>query len=372
MHAAPTLAPPEAPPPLPEVTAADRLALTFSLALLLHGAVLFGVSFSAHDRLPPEYMDVILVQQASLKPNPDADLLAQANSEGGGDSADDVRPSAPFEAPLPAPTPNVVTAAPSVPPPSPPAPEPEPAETTAEPLVEAPPLPEPEVVEDPAPPPPAQLATEAPAPEQVAVTEPPPTPPPPKVETRPAAKPKARPKEVAVEEQRPKKQPPQPAAPTPAPEAPSAPRPSASTLMADTFAVASLDAEIKQKLEAHAKRPRRKFISANTRDYKYAAYMESWRAKVERVGNLNYPDEAREKGLSGSLILDVAVNPDGSVGEIIVRKSSGHKVLDDAAVRIVELAAPYAPFPRDFVDEVDVLHVTRTWQFLNNYRFSSR
>ncbi|HAZ59984.1 MAG TPA: hypothetical protein DCY89_00260 [Gammaproteobacteria bacterium] len=99
--------------------------------------------------------------------------------------------------------------------------------------------------------------------------------------------------------------------------------------------------------------------------------MEAWRAKVERVGNLNYPEKAREKGLSGALILDVALRPDGTVEDIIVRKSSGHRELDDAAVRIVELAAPFAPFPRDFLDEVDVLHVTRTWQFMNNYRFSS-
>jgi protein TonB len=97
--------------------------------------------------------------------------------------------------------------------------------------------------------------------------------------------------------------------------------------------------------------------------------MEAWRAKVERVGNLNYPDDARKRQLSGSLILDVALNPDGSVNQITVRQSSGHKILDDAADRIVRLAAPFAPFPDDIRAETDILHITRTWQFLHNRGF---
>nr|MCU0937331.1 energy transducer TonB [Gammaproteobacteria bacterium] len=79
-----------------------------------------------------------------------------------------------------------------------------------------------------------------------------------------------------------------------------------------------------------------------------------WRAKVERVGNLNYPDEARRQKLSGSLLLDVSVNTDGTVNEIQLRRSSGHKVLDDAAIRIVRLAAPFPPFPKDIEQEVDM------------------
>ena len=109
--------------------------------------------------------------------------------------------------------------------------------------------------------------------------------------------------------------------------------------------MAALISEVKRKLETKAKRPKRTFISASTREYKYAAYMEAWRAKVERVGNLNYPEEARKRKISGQLVLDVALNPDGKINQITVRRSSGHKVLDDAAIRIVELAAPYAPFP---------------------------
>jgi protein TonB len=130
-----------------------------------------------------------------------------------------------------------------------------------------------------------------------------------------------------------------------------------------------LSAELDRKLEARSQRPRRKFISASTREYKYASYMEAWRAKVERVGNLNYPDDARKNNISGSLILDVALNADGSVNQITVRRSSGSKVLDDAAIHIVELSSPFAPFPNQIRKETDILHITRTWQFLDNISF---
>jgi protein TonB len=133
-----------------------------------------------------------------------------------------------------------------------------------------------------------------------------------------------------------------------------------------------MSAELEDKMESRAMRPRSKYISASTQEYRYAAYMEAWRAKVERIGNINYPDEARQRGLSGALLLDVAIRPDGSVIEVVVRRSSGHKVLDDAAVRIVELAGPYAQFPPDIAKEVDVLHVTRTWRFLSSAEFTAQ
>lgn len=145
--------------------------------------------------------------------------------------------------------------------------------------------------------------------------------------------------------------------------------PSATALLTSSFKIASLSAEIQRKLEERAKRPRRKFISASTKEYKYAAYMEAWRAKVERVGNLNYPDAARRNKLSGNLILDVALNADGTVNQINVRRTSGSRVLDDAAIRIVELSSPFAPFPDNIKAETDIMHITRTWQFLENNRF---
>ena len=116
-------------------------------------------------------------------------------------------------------------------------------------------------------------------------------------------------------------------------------------------------------------RPKRKFISATTKEYEYAAYMDAWRRKVERVGNLNYPEEAKKLNLSGSLQLDVALNKDGTINQINIRRSSGKKVLDDAAIRIVELAAPYAKFPKNIENQVDILHILRTWQFINNKSF---
>ena len=97
--------------------------------------------------------------------------------------------------------------------------------------------------------------------------------------------------------------------------------------------------------------------------------MDTWRRKVERIGNLNYPEEAKKLNLSGSLQLDVALNKDGTINEITLRRSSGEELLDNAAIRIVELAAPFAKFPKNIENQVDILHILRTWQFLNNKSF---
>ncbi len=129
-----------------------------------------------------------------------------------------------------------------------------------------------------------------------------------------------------------------------------------------------LNQELERKSAAYANRPRRKAISASTAEYKYAAYLNAWRRKVERIGNLNYPDEARRKKLYGNLVLHVAVQADGSIANIRILHSSGETVLDEAAIRIVQLSAPFAPFPRDIRAETDVLDITRTWQFLSSNR----
>ena len=133
---------------------------------------------------------------------------------------------------------------------------------------------------------------------------------------------------------------------------------------------ARLNAEISRTWQEYQKRPRHMFLNARTEEYKYAAYMDAWRAKVERIGNLNYPEEAKQRHLTGNLLLDVALNADGSINNISVRRSSGQKILDDAAIRIVELAAPFAPFPPDIRADTDVLHITRTWKF-NESQLSS-
>jgi len=126
---------------------------------------------------------------------------------------------------------------------------------------------------------------------------------------------------------------------------------------------ARLNAEINRNFQEFQAMPRHKYLNARTQEYKYAAYMDAWRAKVERVGNLNYPEQAKRQGIAGSLVLDVAIKPDGSLLGVQVLRPSGQKVLDDAAVRIVELAAPYAPLPPDMRADVDILHITRTWKF---------
>ncbi len=148
------------------------------------------------------------------------------------------------------------------------------------------------------------------------------------------------------------------------PETPKPPQPTTSQIMQHSLEVARLEAEIGRELRAYAKRPRRKFISANTREYLYASYMQAWVSKVERVGNLNYPDQARRNKLSGNLVMTVAIDVDGNTESIEIITPSGHQVLDDAARRIVELATPFAPLPKTILEKTDVLHITRTWQFL--------
>ena len=137
----------------------------------------------------------------------------------------------------------------------------------------------------------------------------------------------------------------------------------AEDLMVRSREIARMEAELRDRQQQYAKMPRQTYISANTREYKYAAYEDGWRLKVERIGNLNYPDEAKRKQLSGNLLLDVAINPDGSLYSVNVVRSSGYKALDDGAIRIVKLAAPFSPFPDDIRLNTDILHIIRTWQF---------
>jgi protein TonB len=144
-------------------------------------------------------------------------------------------------------------------------------------------------------------------------------------------------------------------------------------LLASTnMEIERLSAELDRKTKAYAKRPRRKSINASTQEYKYANYLDAWRRKVERVGNLNYPDEAKRRKMYGKLILHVAVRSDGTVQKIRVLESSGYKLLDDAAVRIVRLSAPFSAFPSEISEETDILDITRTWQFLHNNKLFSK
>ncbi|GGA34758.1 TonB family protein [Dyella nitratireducens] len=126
---------------------------------------------------------------------------------------------------------------------------------------------------------------------------------------------------------------------------------------------AQLAAEVRQQSQAYAKRPHKKFISANTKEYVYAAYMRGWVDRIERVGNLNYPQQARDQHLHGDVILTVGLNRDGSIYSIDVTQSSGYSVIDKAAIAIVKLCAPFPALPPDNKEKVDILYITRTWQF---------
>jgi protein TonB len=143
--------------------------------------------------------------------------------------------------------------------------------------------------------------------------------------------------------------------------------PNKKTLLQRSLEIASLEARLDNQRQIYAKRPRiKRLTSMSTAASADAYYLNSWRRKVEKFGNLNLPTEARSGKLYGSLRLLAAIRPDGSLKEVILLESSGHTVLDDAAINIVRLAAPYAPFPDELRQSTDVLEIIRTWQFRKN------
>jgi len=101
------------------------------------------------------------------------------------------------------------------------------------------------------------------------------------------------------------------------------------------------------------------------------AYQRAWQDRIEHVGTLNFPDEARRRRLSGSLLMSVALRADGSITSIRIKQSSGHRILDDAARNIVQLAGPYPPFPAELAQQADVLVITRTWKFFTDHRLET-
>ena len=139
--------------------------------------------------------------------------------------------------------------------------------------------------------------------------------------------------------------------------------PSTRELMQRMLEAIRLEAQIAKETEAYQQRPKRRFLGARAEEYRFARYVEDWRGKVERIGNLNYPEAARAQRLYGSLMLSVAIRADGSVEKVEINRSSGKKILDAAAVRIVELAAPYGAFPPDIRRDTDIIEITRTWTF---------
>lgn len=279
--------------PRPGIGPGDRLGATLALSAVLFGVLILGVGFALDPPAPvAPTLDVILTETRSETPPEDADFIAQANNQGGGDSERAERPREEQLAPVPKPDQGLAP----------------------EPLVAQAPPPEPEPV-------PRLLSTTGPSDQTL----------------------------PAPEDQR---------------DAEPEPLPTGEELVEQSLEMARLAAEIERRQQLLAKRPKRKFVSASTREYEYAAYLRAWVSRVERVGNLNYPEEARRRGLGGRLVMTVAVRRDGSIEDVLLNRSSGLGVLDQAAMRIVRLAEPFPPLP-ETSEQVDVLHITRTWQFQN-------
>ena len=277
-----------APPVIGEST---RLGATMVLSVLLHAMVILGIGFAVEDAAPVmPTLDVILSQTRTALTPKQADFLAQANNQGGGEHDRSSRPTAPQAGQLPQPIDGL-------------APRPLRAQTPA-----------------PSPPPDARVIASTNARDSV-----------------PA--PQAR-QEIEL-----------------------TPLPPGQEKIDRDIEMARLAAEIQLRSQQYAKRPKRKFVSASTKEYAWAQYLRSWVDRVERVGNLNYPDEARRRRIGGLVVISVAVRRDGSVESTQIIQSSHIPMLDNAALRIVKLSEPFAPLPKT-QDDPDVLHVTRTWQFL--------
>jgi protein TonB len=157
-----------------------------------------------------------------------------------------------------------------------------------------------------------------------------------------------------------------PAGPDRRTEAPAIqPKPQERDLADLSLAAARLQAQIDERVEQFTRYPRKKFIGARAREDRFAQYEDEWRAKIERAGTANYPLEARGK-IYGTVRLTVSIRSDGSVESVTIDRSSGHEVLDRGALRIVELASPFAPFPPEIKRDTDLLVITRTWTFTND------
>jgi periplasmic protein TonB len=138
---------------------------------------------------------------------------------------------------------------------------------------------------------------------------------------------------------------------------------STSDLMQKSIEIQRLEAQIAKEFDSYQQRPKRKYVGGRTQEYRFATYVDSWRQKIERVGNLNYPGQARAKGIHGAVQVTVAIKANGEVEDIEIHTTRADKVLKDAVRRIVTLSTPFDRFPESFKRDTDILHITRTWIF---------
>jgi protein TonB len=147
------------------------------------------------------------------------------------------------------------------------------------------------------------------------------------------------------------------------------PAPNAADIVNRSMEIARLEASIAREWDSYQQRPRRRFIGARTQEFRFARYVEDWRVKIERVGEVNYPQAARDQKMYGSLVVTVSIKSDGSLERVDINRSSGNRILDAAAMRIVQLAAPYSAFPADIAKDTDIISISRTWIFTRSDQF---
>lgn len=278
----------------------DKMGAMLFLMTALHGVVILGLSFIPPQeelRTPPA-LEVVLVEKNNTEAPEEADYLAQASQDGGGESDSNDRPSTPFvsqqnfDTEGVAPTPMLAAA-------------PEPVPQSADSVLTT-------LFSD------TQINTEIEKQEET-----------PTVENR---------DDVKIDQD---------------------------------MEIARLSAEINAQVEKIAKRPKKKFLNARTRESAAAEYMFEWVEKVERTGNLNYPDAARRDKLTGALVLVVGIFKNGEIESITIDESSGHKLLDDAAIRIVKMSAPFHPLSGELAEQTDILYIIRTWEFKSSNSITS-
>lgn len=291
----------------PEV---ERMIVMLFLSASIHALVLFSVDFVAPEgtRFANITLDVILVQKSTEEKPKDADYFAQVSQDGGGDSPDRERPATPTIAPFAGQQAELVVTPP----------EPQEAMVSQQMTIK-------------------QLTVDRPSTHEVAQLDNTISP------DEPGKQGESLENDTLMIDGIP-----------------------ASTLrMNISTNIASIQAEIDEISNNLAKRPRKSFINSRTTEYRFAYYMDAWRRKAERVGTLNYPERARRQKISGNVLLTVAINADGTIHEVTVDESSGYKILDDAALQIVHLAAPFAPFSENIRKDTDILYITRTWKFID-------
>lgn len=150
------------------------------------------------------------------------------------------------------------------------------------------------------------------------------------------------------------------------------PIPDAAALIDKSYRLTGLIASLDNQQVNQAHKGRKRTISASIHRASDALYLDSWRRKIERIGNLNYPERAKIEKIYGNLTMKVAVNKDGTVNEVAIMQSSGIKTLDDAAIRIVRLAAPFSPLTAEMAKDTDILNIIRVWQFQPDYQLKTQ